>query len=63
MISEQALKDFQSIWENQFGEEISNESAMEEAASLLTMFDTIYRPIKREWTETYDNDRPRQSIV
>lgn len=60
MISAQALKDFQTIWENQFGEEISDELAMEESASLLTLFDAIYRPIKREWVNDNDNGTLRQ---
>jgi hypothetical protein len=27
---------------------------MEEAVSLLTMFNAIYRPIKKEWLEDYE---------
>jgi hypothetical protein len=57
MISQQALQEFKQIWKNQIGTDISDEQAMEEAANLLTMFDTIYRPVKKEWIKGNDNDR------
>ena len=55
MISETALKEFQKIWQSEFGEDISNEIAMEEAVNLLTLFDAVYCPIKQEWMEEYEN--------
>ena len=55
MISETALKEFQKIWQSEFGEDISNEIAMEEAVNLLTLFDAVYRPVKQEWVDEYEN--------
>jgi len=53
MISEQALKEFKQIWKEEKGENISDEFAMEEATNLLTLYNAIYRPIKKEWLEDY----------
>lgn len=60
MISEQAIKDFQAIWKKQFGEEISDEKATEEALNFLRFLDIIYRPVRRQWLADYDNGKHRQ---
>ena len=54
MISDEALKEFKQIWKKEFGEDISDEKAAEEGINLLTMFDAIYRPIKKEWLKEYE---------
>lgn len=54
MISAQALQDFKAIWKNQFGEDISDEKATEEALNLLNLFNVIYRPIKKESSNEYE---------
>jgi len=51
MISQEALEQFKRIWKDEHQEEISDERAMEEAVNLLTMFNAIYRPIKKEWVQ------------
>lgn len=48
MLSKKALNEFKEIWKIEFGEEISDTKATEEAINLLTLMDTIYRPIKNE---------------
>ncbi len=63
MISDVALREFQEIWREEIGTEISDEKAMEEATQLLTLFDAIYRPIKKEWVKEYDDDKPKQTII
>ncbi len=63
MISDAALREFQEIWREEVGAEISDEQAMEEATQLLTLFDAIYRPIKKEWVKEYDNDKSKQTII
>lgn len=62
MISAKALQDFKQIWKEEKGEEISDELAMEEAVNLLTLYNAIYRPIKKEWSQEYDNDIAKKSI-
>ncbi|TSC82004.1 MAG: hypothetical protein G01um101420_534 [Parcubacteria group bacterium Gr01-1014_20] len=54
MISDKALQEFKEIWKEEIGTEISDEQAMEEATQLLTLFDAIYRPIKKQWSNEYD---------
>ena len=56
MISDKALQEFKEIWKEEIGSEISDEQAMEEATQLLTLFDAIYRPIKKEWAKQYDDE-------
>ena len=51
MLSDKALKEFKKIWKEEFGEDISDEKAAEQGINLLTMFDAIYRPIKKEWAD------------
>ena len=49
MISGAALQEFKKIYADEFGEEISDERAMELGTSLLTLFHHIYRPVKKDW--------------
>ena len=51
MLSRKALEEFKEIWRKQFGEDISDEKATEEGINLLTMMNTVYRPIKKEWAD------------
>ncbi len=44
-ISQKALKEFKEIWRKQFGEEISDKDAYEEATCLLRLFQVVYRPL------------------
>lgn len=55
MLSDKALNEFKKIWKEEFGEDISDEKAAEEGINLLTMFDAIYRPLKKEWVEDEDH--------
>ena len=58
MISEAALRDFKKIWKEEFGgEEISDKLATEEAANLLTLFNAIFRPVKKDWAELADQNK------
>ncbi len=56
MVSEKALQEFKNIWREEFGEDISDKKALEEATALLTMFDAIYRPIPKTWSDEYDKN-------
>lgn len=56
MISPKALQEFKEIWKEEKGEEISDELAREKATILLNAFDSIYRPIKKEWLEEFSNN-------
>ncbi len=45
MISKELLDKFKTIYKNQFGEEISDQEALEQATKLLNMMRVIYRPL------------------
>ena len=48
MISDAALQEFKKLYVEEFGEEISDEQAMELGTNLLTLFHHIYRPLKKD---------------
>jgi len=49
MLSENAIKDFKKIWQEEIGQEISNELMLEMALNLLRQTDNVYKPIKVAW--------------
>ena len=51
MLSEKALQEFKQLYLEEYGEEISDERATELGINLLTMFQNIYRPVKKEWSD------------
>jgi hypothetical protein len=62
MISKQALEEFKEIWrEENPGQDIDNATAMDQAVALLTLMDTVYRPVKKEWLEKYKNEVAREN--
>ena len=48
MLSTQSLQDFKDLWRQEFGEEISDDFAMEQAINLLTLMTAVYRPIRND---------------
>lgn len=61
MLSKQALDEFKAIWRAEFGEDVPDDIATEEAINLLTMFNAIYRPIKKEWVDEYEKKQDETS--
>lgn len=61
MLSKQALDEFKVIWRAEFGEDVPDDIATEEAINLLTMFNAIYRPIKKEWVDEYEKKQDETS--
>ena len=51
MLSEEAMQEFKKIYLEEYGEEISDERATELGINLLTIFDKVYRPVKKEWVK------------
>ncbi len=47
MLSEQAIFEFQKIYQRKFNENITFDKAREEAFKLLQVFKVIYKPIKK----------------
>lgn len=56
MLSKEALDEYREIYRNEHGEVPSDEVLVEEATKLLTVFDLIYRPIKKDWLEAYERE-------
>jgi hypothetical protein len=56
MISDQALQEFKMIWRQETGQEITDKEALDAAVALLGVFDAIYRPIPKEWSDEYDKN-------
>ncbi|MFA5358636.1 MAG: hypothetical protein WC310_02315 [Patescibacteria group bacterium] len=47
MLTETAIKEFQQIYKDSCGIEISSAEAAKQATNLLNLFKTIYKPIKK----------------
>ena len=57
MISKQALEEFKEIWRQENpGQDIDDTTAMDQVVALLTLMDTVYRPVKKEWLEKYKSE-------
>ena len=48
MISENALEEFKAIYKKEFGEDLSNQDALDKATRLLTLMKAVYKPITKE---------------
>lgn len=51
MLSQKAIDEFKEIYLAEYGEEISNQTALEMGLNLLTMFKAIYRQIPKKWID------------
>ena len=59
MLSKKAIDQFKKLYVDEFGEEISDEKATEQAVALLTLFNHIYRPVKKDWLAAVsDEEKP-----
>jgi len=57
MISKQALEEFKEIWRKENpGQDIDDATAMDQAVALLTLMETVYRSVKKEWLEKYKSE-------
>lgn len=62
MLSKNALEEFKTIWREEFGTEIGDQEATDQAINLLTLFSAIYKPIKDEWVEEKDGECKKDSL-
>ncbi|NLE07388.1 MAG: hypothetical protein GX627_02145 [Parcubacteria group bacterium] len=62
MISKQALEEFKEIWRQENpGQDIDDATAMDQAVALLTLMDTVYKPVKKDWLEKYKNEVTKEN--
>jgi len=45
MLSDEQIKQFQILYKNRFGKEISREEAYEQGAKLIRLIELIYKPM------------------
>ncbi|MCX6764651.1 MAG: hypothetical protein NTU58_03005 [Candidatus Nealsonbacteria bacterium] len=57
MLSEEALQNFKKVWKEEFGEEIPDDLAVEEAVNLLTFYKVIHRPIRKDWLDENEDGK------
>ncbi len=55
MLSKQAIDKFKAIWKSEFGEDISDEHALEQGTNLLNLMRIVHSPMKKEWLEKYNS--------
>jgi hypothetical protein len=51
LISQKALKEFITLYQEEFGIELDETTALAVAINLLTFFDHVYRPVNQEWLD------------
>ena len=50
--SKEAIKEFKEIYRKEFGEELSDQDALEKASKLLRLMEIIYKPMtQKEYDE------------
>jgi len=57
MISKESLGEFKKIYKEEFGEEISDQEALEQATKLLRLVEIVYKPMTQE---EYDKVQKRR---
>ncbi len=63
MLSKKALEEYREIHRQETGEIISDEKLVDEAINLLTLFNFVYRPIKKEWLKEYGRqNKPKRGM-
>lgn len=54
MLTDEQIKQFQMLWKNSFGEEITEEKALEFGTKLVDLMRLIYKPITKEEFNKYE---------
>lgn len=57
MISKEHLEKFKEIFKKEFGKEISDEDALEQATKLLRLVEIVYKPMTLKEYETLQKQR------
>lgn len=56
-ISEKALKEYKAIYKKEYGIDLPDEDALEQATKLLNLMNIVYRPILKEDYEKLQKSR------
>lgn len=59
MISKEALEEYKKIYQKQFGKEISDADALEQATKLLRLMEIVYKPMTKEEFERFSKQQTK----
>lgn len=62
MLSKQALEEYKEIHKQETNTVLADEVLLDEAINLLTLFDRVYRPIKKVWLQEYGRNNTRSGM-
>lgn len=62
MLSKQALEEYKEIHKQETNTVLADEVLLDEAINLLTLFDRVYRPIKKVWLQEYGRNHTRSRM-
>lgn len=57
MISQEMLEKYKTLYRKNFGKDISDQEALEQATKLITLVSLIYKPITQEELERVERRR------
>lgn len=63
MLSEEQVTNFQAIYRNKFGREISREDALEKGARLVRLMQIIYQPITEQELLEFKKRREAKTLA
>lgn len=59
MLTKQALEEYKQLHREETGTVLPDDVLANEAINLLTLFNFVYRPIKKAWLEEYGRNNTR----
>ena len=62
MLTKHALEEYKEIHCQETGEVLSDDVLANEAINLLTLFNFVYRPIKKAWLQEYGRNNTRSGM-
>lgn len=62
MLTKHALEEYKQIHREETGTVLPDEVLANEAINLLTLFNFVYRPIKKAWLEEYGRNNTRSRM-
>ncbi len=63
MLTKQALEEYKQLHLEETGTVLPDDVLANEAINLLTLFNFVYRPIKKAWLEEYGRNNPRPRMA
>lgn len=63
MLSEEQVTNFQAIYRNKFGKEISREDALEKGARLVRLMQIVYQPITEQELLEFQKRRETKTLA